>query len=69
MTLNIANLPFASYRVERYLIDGVTSNYYVDPLVTYLQKVEDVMGSGIVLTRTQLLDVNAIMLLVLTPVS
>ena len=69
MTLNIANLPFANYRVERYLIDGVTSNYYGDPSVTYLQKVEDVMGSGIVLTRTQLLDVNAIMLLVLTPVS
>ena len=53
--------------MERYLIDATNSNFYGTRSVTYLEKVEDAMNSGISLTRAQELSVNALALFVVTP--
>ncbi|MFI6821781.1 hypothetical protein ACIBJE_12635 [Micromonospora sp. NPDC050187] len=73
VTINVGNLPaeFADrrIRVERYLVDAVTSNYTHDPATSSLQRVErytldpaDTVGVTFDLTP------NAMSLLVLTPV-
>ncbi|GLY25348.1 hypothetical protein [Micromonospora sp. NBRC 101691] len=73
VTVNVGNLPaeFAGrrIRVERYLVDAVTSNYTHDPATSSLQRVQrytlDPAGT---VSATFDLTPNAMSLLVLTPV-
>ncbi|WP_320065893.1 hypothetical protein [Micromonospora sp. RTGN7] len=73
VTVNVGNLPaeFANrrIRVERYLVDAVTSNYAHDPAKGSLQRVQRyTMDTADAISANFELGPNAMSLLVLTPV-